>query len=739
MAQITRRKFLIASGWVAGGVTALVALRHRAVAVAPTIIFPDGESGATWVQIRPDGACQMFFPRIDMGQNANTGLAQIVAEELNLSIEDIQGVQPNTSQVPPLAVTAGSMSLTAFSRPMAIAAATLREQLRGLAAVHLGAPLSSILDSVGGFRTAEGQSLSYAALVNETSLVIEFDDTKSAPALYTFDSNRIKQQVGHSKTPLGTRGLVTGEPVFAADVPVAGVLFGRAIQPPVRTARMASIDTTGVAAVAGLVALVQTDDFVGVVCKTPSAVDAAMAEIEVTWDLEQPINQAEIDRLVDVDAEMAVGDLEQVLLDQSHRKTVDWAIDLRFDVQVQTHAAQEPRAAIAYFKDAGEGGHQLQIWTGTQDPWAIKRFAAMDTSLSEEDIIVYPMRLGGGFGGREHYEVERDAVRLARTVQRPVKVQWTRQDEFTASRNRPASAHRLRINCDEAGNLSDWWHGYVTGHVILARDRLPGWLLPVARLGEDMGVVKGALSPYEAPHQRVEFKDVDLPIDLGVWRSLNAAPAIFASESAMDELAIQQGLEPVDFKLAQMGDQHPRLQHCLARVRALSLNAALPEGSGYGRGFACGIYDNRCFVAISADVQVDTATQAIRVHRLCCVQDVGMPINPGQLRAQIESNLTWSLGMALFERLEVGDNRIKSTNFDNYRIPRMADMPSVDIEIVDQPSIPPAGAGEVALIAGPPAIANAIRNATGFRALKLPISAADITAGLRGDRQVPVN
>ena len=136
---------------MAGGVTALVALRHRAVAVAPTIIFPDGASGATWVQIRPDGACQMFFPRIDMGQNANTGLAQIVAEELNLSIEDIQGIQPNTSQVPPLALTAGSMSLTAFSRPMAIAAATLREQLRGLAAVHLGAPLSSILDAVGRF------------------------------------------------------------------------------------------------------------------------------------------------------------------------------------------------------------------------------------------------------------------------------------------------------------------------------------------------------------------------------------------------------------------------------------------------------------------------------------------------------------------------------------------------------------------------------------------------------------
>mgnify|MGYP000903170251 CR=1 FL=1 len=128
---------------------------------------------------------------------------------------------------------------------------------------------------------------------------------------------------------------------------------------------------------------------------------------------------------------------------------------------------------------------------------------------------------------------------------------------------------------------------------------------------------------------------------------------------------------------------------------ALSTACSITGKLGFHRVDWDGISDDRCFVAISADVQVDTATQAIRVHRLCCVQDVGMPINPGQLRAQIESNLTWNLGMALFERLEVGDNQIKSTNFDNYRIPRMADMPSVDIEIVDQPSIPPAGAGEV--------------------------------------------
>lgn len=725
MAKLTRRKFLIATGWVAGGATVLYTLKNKAVAVAPTIIFPDDDSGAAWLQIRPDGSCRMFFPRMDMGQNANTGLAQIVAEELNINVEDIEGALPNTSDVPPLAVTAGSMSLTAFSRPTAIAAASLRERMRVRAAVKFGEPIDSVLDDAGGFQTANNRSVSYSDLLDSSDVLLKLDENKPTPTLYTFDSKRKKRQIGRSASPLGIRDLVTGAAVYAADVPVEGVLFGRAIQPPVRNARIATLDTSRVSATEGFVELVRLENFVGVVCKTPSAVDRAMANIEVTWDLEQPINQFEIDRLIDVDAELAKGDLEHTLQDQEHRKDADWAIDLRFDVQSQSHAAQEPRAAIARFSDTNDD-HKLEIWTGTQDAWGIKRFAAMDTGLSEDDIVVYPKRMGGGFGGREHYEVERDAVRLARAVNQPVKVQWTRKDEFTASRSRPASAHRLRIAVDESGNLSDWWYAYISGHVVWARERLPGWLLPAMRLTEDMGVVKGAISPYGAPHQRVEYNDVDLPIDLGVWRSLNGAPATFAIESAMDELAVLQNVDPVNFKLEQMKNAHPRLQTCLERVRALSEKHALPQAAGHGRGFACGIFDGRSFVAVSADIHIDNQRQKIRVLRMSCAQDVGMTVNPGQLGAQIESNLAWSVGMALLERFDVADNTIQSSNFDNYAICRMEDMPELDIEIIDQADIPPAGAGEVALIAGPPAIANAIRNASGFRPVRLPIAYADI-------------
>jgi CO/xanthine dehydrogenase Mo-binding subunit len=728
MAAISRRGFLMTTGWVAGGVTVLYALRNRAIAVAPTIIFPDAETAAAWVQLHPDGSCRFYSPRMDMGQNANTGLAQIVAEELNIDVDDMTVVQPSTSDVAPLAVTAGSMSLTAFSRPTSIAAAALREHMRDRAARILDVPSDEILDEAGGFRAADGRHAPYGDLLAGESAFVELDEDTPLPRLYTFDTERTKKQVGRPVRPLGIRSMVTGIPLYAADVPMEGVLHGGAIHPPVHNAELVSVETSGVNQVPGFVKMVQEDDFVGVVCRTPGAVRAAVSAIRPTWKVHQPIEQAEIDRLVDVDAALADGELEHTLHDEAHRPHADWAVDLRFDVQVQSHAAQEARAAIARFNEAG-AEHRLEIWTGTQDPFGMKRFAAMHTGLDEREVVIHPQRLGGGFGGREHYEVEKDAVRLAAAVGRPVKVQWTRRDEFLSARNRPASAHRLRLATDDSGDLTDWWHAYVTGHVVFARERLPGWLLPVARLAEDFGVVRGAHPVYGAEHQRVEYKDVDLPVDLGVWRSLNAAPAIFAIESAMDELALRLGRDSVDYRISQMRGRHPRLQRCLERVREMSAQRPLPQGEGYGRGFACGVYEGRCFVAVSADVHFDRARQRIRVIHMCCAQDVGMAVNPDQLRAQMESNMAWSVGMALIERLEVGDDDITSSNFDNYPVPRMADVPSVDAEVIDQPASPPAGAGEVALIAGPPAIANALRRATGFRALALPIRFADVATG----------
>jgi CO/xanthine dehydrogenase Mo-binding subunit len=384
---------------------------------------------------------------------------------------------------------------------------------------------------------------------------------------------------------------------------------------------------------------------------------------------------------------------------------------------------QEPRAAVARFSRAN-GQESLEIWTGSQDAFVVQRHASQDLGIAKGQVIVHTHRMGGGFGGREHYDVERDAARLARAAGRPVKVQWSREEEFRAARHRPSSIHRIRLDADKQGRLMGWWHAFVSGYIVFAPERLPGWLLSAARLIGDLGVARGSLPPYAAGRQRVEYADVDLPIDLGTWRSLGAAPNTFVIESAIDELAALRNVDPVEFRLQNLAPEHDRLAACLRATRELAEKAELPRGTDVGRGYACGIYEEKSFVAASADVRVDAATGAIHVVRMCCVQDVGLAVNPDQLEAQIEGNLIWGLGMALLERVEIGQSDITSLNFDRYVIPRIQDAPEFDIEIISPRDVPPAGAGETALIVGPPAIANALRQATGRRYTTLPIRSA---------------
>ena len=584
--------------------------------------------------------------------------------------------------------------------------------------------LAAVVDGVSGFVLPDERTVSYGDLAAGEAVVLDAGKLPEA-RLYSFDPERTHRQVGRRAAPHELELIITGAPVFASDVRLPEMLFGRTVRPPARNAKLVGVDDTRAKTIPGVVQVVidSERDFVGVVCETPGAVDAAIETIDVAWKLPAPFDQKTIDELIDVDAALARGNLEHTPLDDQFDPEPAWDVDLRFDVQLQSHAMQEPRAAVARFS-LEDGRERVEIWTGSQDPFAVQRHAARDLGVSKDRVIVHQHRMGGGFGGREHYDVERDAARLARAVSRPVKVQWSREDEFRAARNRPSSSHRVKLRADERGRLTDWWHAFVSGHIIFARERLPGWLLSPARLIGDLGVARGSLPPYAADRKRVEYRDTDLPIDLGTWRSLGAAPNTFAIESAIDELARLRNLDPVEFRLRNLAPEHERLAACLRRTRALAEKADLPPARGVGRGYACGIYEEKSFVAASADVRVDDTTGAIHVLRMCCVQDVGLAVNPDQLEAQIEGNLIWGLGMALMERVEIGQSDIASRNFDRYFIPRIQDAPEFDIEIISPRDVPPAGAGETALIVGPPAIANALREATGRRYTALPIRTA---------------
>jgi CO/xanthine dehydrogenase Mo-binding subunit len=722
--SISRRRFLQATGWTAAGVTVVYFGGRSLLSTLPSFDVPGEDAGAAWIQIRADGRCQMLCPRSEMGQNASIGLAQIAAEELNISVEEIDLRFPNTHEIPQVILTAGSMSMRLFTEPTARAAAALREVMRGRAAEHSGTDLAAVEDGVGGFVLPDQRTLSYGDLATGEPVILDGGEVPEA-RLYSFDATRRHRQIGRSAAPHQLQEIVTGAPVFASDVRVPDMLFGRTVRPAARSARLVSVDDASAQDVPGVVQVIidHKRDLVGVVGETPGAVDGAIEALDVTWELPARFDQQTIDELIDVDAALARGDLEHTLLDDTFDPEPAWDIDLRFEVQVQSHAMQEPRAAVARITPIN-GRERVEIWTGSQDPFVVQRHAARDLGVSKDQVIVHAHRMGGGFGGREHYDVERDAVWLARAAGRPVRAQWSREDEFRAARNRPPSTHRLRLKADEQGRLTDWWHAFVSGYIIFARGRLPGWLLPPARLTGDLGVARGGLPPYAAGRKRIEYDDIDLPIDLGTWRSLGATPNTFAIESAIDELARLRNLDPVEFRLQNLAPEHDRLAACLRKTRELAEKAALPSGAGVGRGYACGIYEEHSFVAASADVQVDKAAQAIRVVRMCCVQDVGLAVNPDQLKAQIEGNLIWGLGMALKERVEIGQSDIASLNFDRYEIPGIQDVPEFDIEIISPHRIPPAGAGETALIVGPPAIANALREATGRRYTALPIRSA---------------
>jgi isoquinoline 1-oxidoreductase beta subunit len=719
--SLSRRGFLLATGWAAAGVTVLYLGGRFVLSRLPSFQKPGEDAGTAWLQILPDGRCRMFCPRAEMGQNASIGLAQIAAEELNIAAEDVDIHFPNTSEIPQTILTAGSMSIRLFSEPTARAAAGLREVMRARAAERTGTPPTSIEDGAGGFVLPDGRRLTYADLSKGAPVVLDMAQAPKA-RLYSFDAARTQRQVGRNAAPHQLEEIVRGLPVFASDVRLPDMAFGRTVRPPARNARLVSVDDTATGTVRGLIQVVidREYDFVGAVCETPGGVDAAIDALDVTWELASAFDQRTVDELVDIDGALARGDLEHTPSNDRFDPEPRWEINLRFAVQAQSHAMQEPRAAVARVTHTN-GEESAEIWTGSQDLWFIQRQAAQDLGISRDRVIVHAHRMGGGFGGREQYDVERDAVRLARAVGRPVKVQWSREDEFRAARNRPPSTHRVRVAANEQGRLTDWWHAFVSGHIIFARARLPGWLLPPLHLIGDLGVARGCLPPYVTVRKRVEFDDVDLPIDLGSWRSLGAAPNTFVIESAIDELARRRQLDPVEFRLQNLAPEHGRLAACLRRTRELAEKVRLPPGTAIGRGYACGIYEENSFVAASADVRIDAASGSVQVVRMCCVQDVGMAVNPDQLRAQIEGNLIWGLGMALLERVEIGKSDIASLNFDRYEIPGIQHVPEFDIEIIRPRSIPPAGAGETALIVGPPAIANAVRDATGRRHTTLPI------------------
>jgi len=685
-----RRTFLSAVG---GGLVAFFgagAALWSQVPVVPKSPEPDSDTSRGWIRFH-DGTFILKLPRIEMGQNIATGLKQIACAELQVGWDDVT-VEFHDTRMERVKSTVGSESVSHFAEPLAQACSALRDALR------------------------EGLRDGVVTVAN-----------RPIEELVSFRKGAL---VGSEPEIVQGREIVRGESLFAADVRIPGMLYGRIHRAPV-SLEMSSFprswNEAGASAVPGFAGLFPDCNVllgrsrgIGILATRPGALDRIETELAVEWSTGDRRDDTESSPALDIDRELATGPLPHLAMD-GDPLTGDCEVDIRLDLPFAAHAAMEPRAAVCEWRDG-----QLIVWTGTQDAFYVRDFLAHAHGLETEKVLVKPCRVGGGFGSRTLCTVEAEAAALARHAGRPVKVQWTRAQEFTQGFHRPPSSHRVRGKISD-GKISHWDHNQVSSHIIFTSAGFPAWMQGTIDLVTgDPGVARGMKVPYGIDEVRAAYKSVRQPVHTGPWRGLGAGPNCLAVESVIDEAALVAGENPVAFRLKHIGDT--RLAAVLERVAGISgFHGAAPEamsGERTGRGIACGIYKDKSYAAVVAEVSV-SAENGLRVTRLWCVHDCGLVINPDQVRAQCEGNLVWSIGLVLLDGLQSANGRVTSIDFLDAPVPSIVDVPPISTELIESDNRP-SGAGETVMVAGPGAIANAFRAATGVRPSRFPVQLEDL-------------
>ena len=714
MTRVSRRTLLKALGWGTGGIIVLGGGRTAlAFPVLPSRGAPSEADAAAWVSLRPGGEIELFCPRMEMGQGIAVGLRQIVAEETGVSLDVVRCRLPDTSMIPPVKATVGSDSLKDFGPLLAQAAAALETAMREKAATILGKPPGNLAMTGDGYRSGVGGHVSLARLAEGKTVLVEEDQVAAAKPTSLLP-NRPHKVVGQPHPTEQALALVTAKgPVFTDDVKLPGQVYGAVVRAQRFGAEIAKVDDSACRAIKGYLGLYRDGDFIAIAAERRGALEKAMAALMVAERAGPKVSEASIAAAIDVNSGLAAGALEHVIEGDDMEASDPYDIDLRFEVPMAGHVPMEPRVAVARFDDDG----RLEIWTGSQDAYFVRDTVADELHLAEEDVIVHTMRIGGGFGGKALVLVELEAARLARLIGRPVKLQWTRREEFFAAYQRPPYSHRIRARLSDDGRLDRWWHAFRAGHVIFTSAAMGRFLQFITSFVPDFGTSRGAVTPYAAGARRIEFEDVRIPIPTGPWRGLGAGPNCWAIETAMDALARKSDRDPVAFRLAQLGQDRQRLAAVLKTVADRADWRNRRSGPQLGFGVACGIYKDMSYAAVVAEVRLDEDGDA-RVSHLWCAHDCGLVINPDQVRAQIEGNLVWDIGMVLHEHLLIEDGQIAAESQADYPMPRFSDVPDIDIALIGEDNAP-TGAGETVIVAAA-AITNAITAATGETVTRLP-------------------
>jgi len=712
--NLSRRNFLVTSAAVGGGLMLSLSLPFGQSEAADSLTFTPN----AFIRIDSDGQVVLTMSYVEMGQGTYTSIPMLIAEELEVNLKQVklEHAPPNEKVYanPLLGVqaTGNSNAMRGAWKPLREAGATARTMLIAAAAKRWGVDANSCRAQDGEvIHAPSGRHLKYGELAADAA-------KQPVPTNVALKAASDFKLIGTPAKRLDISGKVNGSAMFGIDARPPGVKFATLAQSPTFGGRVKNVDDTAAKAVKGVRQIVRLDDAVAVVADHMGAAKKGLEALKIEWDdgEHSGLDTKEVARLLE-EATLKPGVVAQNIGDAD--KAMAGAVtkvEATYHLPFLAHATMEPMNCTVHFRK-----DECEIWLGTQAIARVQAFAAKAAGLPVEKVIVHNHLLGGGFGRRLEADIAIRAVEIAKQVDGPVKVVWTREEDIQHDLYRPYWFDRISAGLDKDGKVIAW-HNRYAGSSVIAR-----WLPPGFKDGLDPDSTEGAIDlVYDMPNFHVEYTRVEPPgIPTGFWRSVGPSHNVFVVESFVDELAAAAKQDPVAFRQAMLG-KNPRAKAVLDLVAEKSgWGSPLPKGRGRGVSlqFAFGSWQ-----AQVAEVEVSPKDGTVRVHRVTCAMDCGTVVNPNTVQAQLQSGIMFGTTAALYGEITLKGGRVEQTNFDTYQILRINEAPTVDVHLVASTE-PPGGMGETGTSAVVPAIANAIFAATGKRLRKMPVDASVLKQG----------
>ena len=638
---------------------------------------------SAWIHIDEKGHVTGYTGKTEIGQNIRTSLAQAIADELRVPFASVTMVMADTDLVPYDGGTFGSQSTPRMAPQLARAAASAREMLIDRAAALWQVDRRTLTAKDGRVTGEPGRAISYGELTKDQKLTgaIGAETTIGSPQQWTLRGAAQKKVTG--------RDIVTGRHAYTPDIVRPRMQYGRVIRPDGYAGTLVTAEESRAKAMPG-VTVVRDGEFLGVVAPTERGARRAASAIHAEWrkPSDHPSSATIYEHLKKTSqpggggrgAPTITGDVAQA------RAGAAKTFDASYRIPYIAHVPLEPRAAVAEWTDA-----KLTVWCGTQRPFGVRSELAEAFRVQEDRVRVIVPDTGSAYGGKHSGEHAIEAARLAKAAGTPVKLVWTRAEEFSFGYARPAGVIDVKAAVDSAGRLVAW--------------EFDNW-------NSGGSAIR---TPYDVPNQRIQFHPSQSPLKQGSYRGLAATANHYVREMHMDEIARALGVDAVEFRLKHLKDE---------RMRAVLNEAAKkigwsspPSGvtaveAGFSRpgaraiGIACGT-EKGSYVATAAEVS--KASGGFRIDRLVVVFECGAVVNPDGLRNQVEGAVVQGLGGALFEAIEFGNGSLTNGTMEQYRVPRFSDVPPIDIVLLDRRDLPSAGAGETPIVCVAPAIGSAAR------------------------------